>query len=121
MEKAMKQIQDSINEMPYGHVIKNLDIFNSVIGRFKTRTPFIDIGAPVLYEGEPYAVQKVWMNPNYIGPDGGVIMVQLSNGYNVYYYELEEGSDMLCVNCGGGVGKVTCCEERDADFCEDCY
>ena len=34
--------------------------------------------------------------------------------------QLEEG-DFMCVNCGGGFSHVTFCEERDADFCDDCY
>jgi hypothetical protein len=29
--------------------------------------------------------------------------------------------DYMCVNCGGGFEEIFTDEERDADFCKDCY
>ena len=52
---------------------------------------------------------------------------ELDEEDNVRYYVTEVGYEFdgagsyACVNCGGGFYKVTFCEERDADFCEDCY
>jgi hypothetical protein len=33
----------------------------------------------------------------------------------------EEIKDYMCVNCGGGFEEIFTDEERDADFCIDCY
>jgi len=37
------------------------------------------------------------------------------------FFLYDDSPEYMCVNCGGGFEEIFTCEERDADFCKDCY